>query len=141
MAIAFVLLPTILSLVGAPCNAPENFEYGQIPPVDLIGKFVCYLCYGVYTVAGLLACCFGVYYLIEIAGAEKQARPHSMDYPPKHEPEHLGLRCNALPEHQTALIISGCVPFRLHSRYSWSGAGCWWWGCLQSWPHTRSRAR
>ena len=27
-------------------------------------------------------------------------------------PNHLGLRCNALHEHQMALITSGCVPFR-----------------------------
>ena len=27
-------------------------------------------------------------------------------------PDHLGLWCNALPEHQMALITSGCVPFR-----------------------------
>ena len=26
-------------------------------------------------------------------------------------PNHLGLRCNALPEHQMALITSGCAPF------------------------------
>ena len=28
-------------------------------------------------------------------------------------PNHLGLWCNALPEHQMALITSDCVPFRL----------------------------
>ena len=28
-------------------------------------------------------------------------------------PNHLGLRCNALPAHQMALITSGCVPFRV----------------------------
>ena len=27
------------------------------------------------------------------------------------DPNHLGLRCNAFPEHQMALIPSGCVPF------------------------------
>ena len=32
--------------------------------------------------------------------------------PPKDDPNHLGLRCNALPEHQMALITSGCVPLR-----------------------------
>ena len=38
--------------------------------------------------------------------------------PPQHglsskndDPNHLGLRCNAVPEHQMALITSGCVPF------------------------------
>ena len=35
-----------------------------------------------------------------------------MDYPPKDDPNHLGMRCIALPEHQMALITSGCVPFR-----------------------------
>ena len=30
----------------------------------------------------------------------------------KDDPSHLRLRCNALPEHQMALITSGCVPFR-----------------------------
>ena len=38
--------------------------------------------------------------------------PHSMDYPPKYDPNHLELRCNALPEHQMARITSVCVPFR-----------------------------
>ena len=28
------------------------------------------------------------------------------------DPNHLGMRCNAFPEHQMALITSGCVPFR-----------------------------
>ena len=36
-----------------------------------------------------------------------------MDYPTKEGPSHLGLRCNALPEHHMALITSGRVPFRL----------------------------
>ena len=27
-------------------------------------------------------------------------------------PDHLGLRCNAFPDHQMALIASGCAPFR-----------------------------
>ena len=40
------------------------------------------------------------------------AGPHNMDYPTKDDPNHLGLRCKALPEHQMALINSGCVPFR-----------------------------
>ena len=30
----------------------------------------------------------------------------------KHGPNHLGLRYNELPEHQMALITSGCVPSR-----------------------------
>ena len=34
------------------------------------------------------------------------------------DPCHLGLRCNALPEHQMALITSGCVPF---SQRRWGG--------------------
>ena len=29
------------------------------------------------------------------------------------DPNHLGLRCNAFPGRQMALITSGCVPFRL----------------------------
>ena len=33
--------------------------------------------------------------------------------PQKHGPNHLGLRCNAFPGHQRALITSNCVPFRL----------------------------
>ena len=28
------------------------------------------------------------------------------------DPNHLELRFNALPEHQMALVTSGCVPFR-----------------------------
>ena len=28
----------------------------------------------------------------------------------KDDPDHLGMRCNALPEHQMALITSGCAP-------------------------------
>ena len=27
-------------------------------------------------------------------------------------PNHLGMRCNAFPEHQVALITSDCAPFR-----------------------------
>ena len=27
-------------------------------------------------------------------------------------PNHLGLRCNAFPGHQMALVTSGCAPFR-----------------------------
>ena len=38
--------------------------------------------------------------------------PHSMDYPPKDDPNHLELWRNALPEHQMARITSVCVPFR-----------------------------
>ena len=34
-----------------------------------------------------------------------------MDYLTKDDPNHLGLRCNTLPEPQMALITSGCVPF------------------------------
>ena len=30
----------------------------------------------------------------------------------KDDPNHFRLRCNALPEHQIALITSGCVSFR-----------------------------
>ena len=36
----------------------------------------------------------------------------------QHGPNHLGLRCNALPEHQIAVITSGCVPFRYTSTTS-----------------------
>ena len=36
--------------------------------------------------------------------------PHNMDYPQKDDPNQLGMRCNALPAHQMALITSGCVP-------------------------------
>ena len=31
-------------------------------------------------------------------------------------PNHLGLRCNALPGHQTALLTSGCGPSRCCGR-------------------------
>ena len=34
-----------------------------------------------------------------------------MDCPPKYHPNHLGLRCTALPRHLMALITSGSVPF------------------------------
>ena len=47
-----------------------------------------------------------------LAPDDEGAGPHNMDNPPKRWPNHLGLRCNALPEHQMALINSGCVPFR-----------------------------
>ena len=43
--------------------------------------------------------------------------PHNMDYPAKDEPNHLGLRCNTLPEPQMALITSSWVPQGL-------GPGC-----------------
>ena len=62
----------------------------------------------------------------ESAGAVTLVRaPHSMDYSPtrwpqspriamrcapiaSNGPDHLGLRCDALPEHQMALITSDC---------------------------------
>ena len=36
--------------------------------------------------------------------------PHNMDCFQKDGSDHLGLWYNALPEHQMALITSGCVP-------------------------------
>ena len=47
---------------------------------------------------------------------------HPMGDPPKYDPNHLGLRCSALPEHQMALITSGCVPSRHAWRLRW---GAW----------------
>ena len=38
-------------------------------------------------------------------------------------PDHLGLRCNELPEHQMALITSGCVPSRPRRRQVHLGRG------------------
>ena len=35
-------------------------------------------------------------------------------------PDHLGLWCDALPEHQTALITSGCAPWQ----NGWSATRC-----------------
>ena len=46
------------------------------------------------------------------------AGPHNMDYHPKDDPSHLGMRCIALPEHQIGLITSGCVPFRRHEAHA-----------------------
>ena len=43
-----------------------------------------------------------------------RAGSHNMDYPPTDEPNHLELRCNALPEHQMGLITSGCGRCQLH---------------------------
>ena len=40
----------------------------------------------------------------------------TIHYPTKDDPNHLGLRCNTLPEPQMALITSGCVPFRTRPR-------------------------
>ena len=38
--------------------------------------------------------------------------PHNRTVLQHDGPNHLGLRCNALPEHQMALITSGCAPVR-----------------------------
>ena len=50
-----------------------------------------------------------VHFLNDDPGCPAGAGPHNMDCPPKHGPNHLGMRCNALPGDQTARITSGCV--------------------------------
>ena len=51
-------------------------------------------------------------------------------------PNHLGLRCNALPEHQMALITSGCTPSRPSPRRR---AGGGWRRTAWSWPSASPR--
>ena len=68
----------------------------------------------------------------------------------KHGPDHLGLRYNALPDHQMALNTSGCVPFRTRRRRrserdtslrsSATGAVSFLIGLVLSCPHPRAYA-
>ena len=69
-----------------------------------------------------LVACFPVTYLeLIFGGGETLAPGSSVRDPtptvlPNDDPNHLGLRCNALPEHQMALITSGCLPFSRPTR-------------------------
>ena len=50
------------------------------------------------------------------ANAREQVRDRTTwTVPQRDGPNHLGLRCNMLPEPQMALITSDCAPFRTSS--------------------------